>query len=63
MKDTQGNIIPRRNDLNKNTSAELAIRDAIVEVEKLGADVRLTDIVVQLSETKEKLSDFIDSTL
>lgn len=40
---------------------EKAIYDCIQEVEKLGADTRLTDCVVKLSQAKDHLSDFIDN--
>jgi hypothetical protein len=42
------------------TPAELKIHEAIVEVEKLGADERLTDAVVSLSDAQKKVSEFID---
>ncbi|MEI8142878.1 MAG: hypothetical protein WCG90_08435 [Chitinophagia bacterium] len=54
------NEIPRRNQLYLNTEAEKAIYDAIQEVEKVGVDPKLTDIVVMLANAKEKLSDYID---
>lgn len=53
-------MIPRRNILDLNTDAELAIRNAIHEVEKLGADEELTKIVVKLDNAKKLLGDFID---
>ena len=52
--------IPRRNRLDLNMPAELAIYEAIQEVEKLPADVRLTNAVIKLQEAKELVSDFID---
>jgi hypothetical protein len=52
--------IPRRNRLDLNTPAELAIHNAIQEVEKLGASTKLTEIVMLLQGTKEMLSDFVD---
>lgn len=55
------NEIPRRNRLDLNIKAELSIQTAIDEVEKLGADVRLTEIVIQLGRIKEMLADYIDS--
>lgn len=51
---------PRRIRLDLNEAAELAIHNAIVEVEKLPADVRLTQAVIKLSEAKSLVSDFID---
>jgi hypothetical protein len=52
--------IPRRINLELNTAAELAIFNAIQEVEKIGADPILTDIELMLIEAKNKLSDYID---
>jgi len=53
---------PRRNKLWLNTQAELAIFNAIQEVETVGADVRLTEIVIMLGQAKDLLSDYIDNT-
>lgn len=50
----------RRRDLQRMTPAELAIRDAIVAVEMVGADPLLTDAVVLLGDAAEKLGDYID---
>lgn len=52
---------PRRHSLPHCKPAELAIRKAIDEVELLGADEKLTEIITELNDTLEKLSDFIDS--
>lgn len=52
----------RRADILQMIPAELAIRNAVLEVEKLGADTRLTDIVVALSEQQSKLADWAEST-
>lgn len=52
----------RRADILQMTPAELAIRNAVLEVEKLGADTRLTDIVVALSEQQSKLADWCEET-
>ena len=51
---------PRRNQLDKCTPAELAIYNAIEEVEKAGADVKLTDAIIKLQEAKDLVSDFVD---
>lgn len=51
----------KRNRLDLMTPAELAIYNAIQEVEKLGADIILTDVVVELGKAKDKLSDYIDA--
>lgn len=55
--------VPRRNRLDLNTTAELAITNAMQEIEKLGCDVRLTESVVLLEKAKNLLSDYIDDTL
>lgn len=52
--------IPRRCYLEKNTPEELAIRACIEQVEKLGADQLLTEVVVLLGEARNKLADWID---
>lgn len=57
------NDFPRRNRLDLNEPSELAIFNAMQEVEKIGADVRLTKAVTLLSEAKELVSDFIDEEL
>lgn len=51
---------PRRNCLNFCTPAELAIYKAMEEVEKIGADERLTVAVTKLIEARELVADFID---
>lgn len=50
----------RRNQLDKCTPAELAIYKAMEEVEKAGADVKLTDAIIKLQEAKELVADFVD---
>lgn len=52
--------IPRRNNLETQTPAEKAIGIAIKEVEMMGADKSLTEIVMMLSRVKEILSDYVD---
>jgi len=52
--------ISRRNQLDKCTSAELAIFNAMQEVEKVGADVKLTQAIGKLQEAKDLVSDFVD---
>lgn len=51
---------PRRNCLDANHAAELAIRAAVHAVEELGADPMLTDAVVKLGEAKDVVSDWLD---
>lgn len=55
------NEIPRRNRLDLNVPAEKAIYDAMQEVEKLPADVRLTEAVTLLAKAKDLVSDFVDA--
>lgn len=55
------NNIPRRSRLDLNTPAELAIREAMLEVEKVGADPRLTEVTTLLNKAKELLSDYVDN--
>lgn len=53
--------IPRRCFIDKLTPGEKAIYDAIVEVEKIPGDVRLTEVSAMLARAKDLLSDFIDN--
>ena len=55
------NEFPRRSRLDLCKPAELAIYNAIQEVEKMGADIKLTDAIVKLQEAKELVADYIDS--
>lgn len=57
------NDAPRRNQLQLNTPAELAIFNAIQEVERAGADVVLTEVVDILIKAKQLLGDFVDYKL
>ncbi len=52
---------PRRNDLLQLTPAEMAIRNAVAEVEKVGAHPILTDLVFRLQSCQSMLADYIDS--
>ena len=54
------NDIPRRNQLELNTPAELAIRNAMSEVEKMGADVKLTSAIVALNQAFILIADYTD---
>jgi len=55
------NDVPRRNRLDKNVPAELAIYEAMQVVERMDADVRLTDAVILLGAARECVADFIDN--
>lgn len=57
------NDVPRRIRLYLNVPAELAITNAIQEIEKLGADVRLTEAQILLQKAKDLVSDYIDENL
>jgi len=52
----------RRNNLEKNTPAELAIDNAMQEVEKAGADPKLTEAVILLGKAKNLVGDYVDGT-
>lgn len=51
---------PRRIRLDQNIAAELKIYEAIQEVERLDADIRLTEAVMLLGQAKEKVADWVD---
>ena len=55
------NKVPRRMRIDLLTPVEKAIYDAMQEVEKLPADIRLTDAVNLLSQAKDKVSDYVDT--
>ncbi len=52
--------IPRRARIDLFTSAERAIRDAIVAVEAAGCDERLTWAVLALADAQTWVADFVD---
>jgi len=52
----------RRNHLQQNTPAELAIHNAVQEVEKAGADQKLTEAVILLGKAKDLVGDYVDGT-
>lgn len=47
----------RRIDIEKLVPAELAIRNAMIEVEKLPPDVLLTQAITLLSKAQQKVAD------
>ena len=57
---SQENFIPRRNRLDLNTPAELAIHNAIQEIEKIGAHESLTRAQIYLTKAKNLVGDYID---
>jgi hypothetical protein len=50
----------RRNNEDYMTPCETAIRKAMLEIEKMPADTRLTEAVVLLGQAKDKVGDFVD---
>lgn len=58
---TTSDPIPRRIRLDRMTPAELAIRDAVLAVETVGADTRLTNAVIKLQEARELVADYVDA--
>lgn len=50
----------RRIQIEKMTAAELAIRNAILEVEKVGAHRWLTDAVIALGRAQSLVADYVD---
>jgi hypothetical protein len=54
--------IPRRAMLSTMVGAELKIHDAAHEIERLGADERLTGAINLLWQAKDMVSDFVDET-
>lgn len=55
------NTHPRRSRLDLMSPAEVAIYNAMVEIEKAGADRRLTMALIKLDEAKTLVADFIDN--
>lgn len=51
---------PRRARLDRMTAAEIAIYNSMQEVEKVGADVLLTEAIILLSQARDKVADFVD---
>lgn len=51
---------PRRICIDRLTPTELAIREALIAVEKLPPDVRLTEAVVLLGKAQDKVADYVD---
>lgn len=55
-----GTETPRRNRMDLWTPAEKAIYDASHEVEKVGADTKLTEAVILLGKARDLVADYID---
>lgn len=56
----EGMNIPRRNQMRQWCEAERAIHEAVQAVERMPADVRLTDAVILLGKARDKVADFVD---
>lgn len=52
--------VPRRVCVDLLTPAEEAIRQAVLAVEALPADVRLTNAVILLGRAQESVADYVD---
>lgn len=55
--------IARRVRIDLSTPAEIAIRNAMNEVEKMTADTRLTDAIIKLQEALCHVSDYVDDQI
>lgn len=53
---------PRRIRMDQWTPAESAIYNAMQEVEKMPADITLTDAVILLGKARALVADYIDRT-
>jgi hypothetical protein len=62
QKKNMSNEFPRRSKLQEMVSAEKMIFEAIQEIEKMGADVLLSDAQLLLQQAKDKVSDFVDAS-
>ena len=52
--------ISRRHRADLWTPAETAIYNAMQEIEKAGADIRLTHAQIKLTEAKNLVADYVD---
>jgi hypothetical protein len=57
------NGIRRRDRLDLNTTAEVAIFKAMQEVEKAGADTMLTEAVILLAKARGLVADYVDKPI
>jgi hypothetical protein len=56
-------MIPRRIRLDLCTPAEVAIYNAMQEVEKMGADTTLTEASGLLDEARNLIADYVDQVV
>lgn len=61
MTENISDTFPRRSYVDKMTPAELAIYQAMVEVEKLPPDERLTQAMILLGQAREQVADYVDA--
>lgn len=61
--ENQGRELPRRVYMDLWNPAEKAIYDAMQAVEKMPADLRLTQAVILLSKAQECVADFLDGVI
>lgn len=54
-------IKERRYRIDLMTQAELAIQNAMSEVELIGCDINLTESIMALQKAKDLVSDYLDS--
>jgi hypothetical protein len=54
--------LPRRICVDKWKPSEKAIYDAVLEVEKMGNDIKLTEAVNKLQEARKLVADYIDKS-
>ncbi len=52
--------VPRRIDVNRMSPGELAIRNAMIAVEQMGAHELLTDAILLLADAQFKVADYVD---
>lgn len=52
--------IARRSILELNWPIELTIQKAIDDIEKLGADVTLTDAIIKLTDARNLVADYLE---
>lgn len=57
------NKISRRNRMDLMIPTEKTIQEVVWEVEKLGADTKLTEAVILLGKAKDLISDYTDEQL
>lgn len=62
MKDNlkRSDEIPRRSCLHRMIRQEIMLYDMVQEVEKLGADPLLTEVVMILGQARDKLADYVE---